>query len=407
MLLFGVGFEFPLLVAMLNFAGVVSAKRLLGWWRIAVFLMFLFAAMRHADAGPVQHDDPGAVHGGAVLRRGRGGLPQRRPARAPAPATPASPTTRSRRSSRCRRWTRRRGARTVRRRHRVDDVLGRWRQTVAVLRQPGRRPRTAPRRRDRRAGRPARRRPDGRGARRRAAPSTRSRPATRRSPTARPRLVAVGGDGTVHLALQAVAGTGVPFGVVPAGTGNDFAVAGGDARRPGRGGRALIAAALAEGRTRAGRPRPDDRAGRLRALVRGRAGGRLRRDRQRAGQRDALATRAAAATTSPSTPSWCGCARAGTRSRSTARPGRSRTRCSSPSATPPRYGGGHADHARTRRPTTGCSTCSWPARCRGPRWCGCKPRLYPGTHVDHAQCSMYRVRSIEIAADGDRHLCGR
>jgi sec-independent protein translocase protein TatC len=45
MLLFGIGFEFPLLVAMLNFAGVVSAKRLLGWWRIAVFLMFLFAAL--------------------------------------------------------------------------------------------------------------------------------------------------------------------------------------------------------------------------------------------------------------------------------------------------------------------------------------------------------------------------
>jgi diacylglycerol kinase (ATP) len=36
-------------------------------------------------------------------------------------------------------------------------------------------------------------------------------------------LVAVGGDGTVHRALQAVAGTPVGFGVVPAGTGNDFA----------------------------------------------------------------------------------------------------------------------------------------------------------------------------------------
>lgn len=36
-------------------------------------------------------------------------------------------------------------------------------------------------------------------------------------------LVTVGGDGTVHLALQAVAGTPVPIGVVPAGTGNDFA----------------------------------------------------------------------------------------------------------------------------------------------------------------------------------------
>lgn len=36
-------------------------------------------------------------------------------------------------------------------------------------------------------------------------------------------LVAVGGDGTVHLALQAAATRPVAFGVVPAGTGNDFA----------------------------------------------------------------------------------------------------------------------------------------------------------------------------------------
>lgn len=36
-------------------------------------------------------------------------------------------------------------------------------------------------------------------------------------------LVAVGGDGTVHRALQAVAGTPVGLGIVPAGTGNDVA----------------------------------------------------------------------------------------------------------------------------------------------------------------------------------------
>ncbi|MBD0292029.1 MAG: diacylglycerol kinase [Jiangellaceae bacterium] len=36
-------------------------------------------------------------------------------------------------------------------------------------------------------------------------------------------LVVVGGDGMVHLALQAVGGTDVPLGVVPAGSGNDFA----------------------------------------------------------------------------------------------------------------------------------------------------------------------------------------
>ena len=36
-------------------------------------------------------------------------------------------------------------------------------------------------------------------------------------------LVVCGGDGMVHLAVQAVAGTGVPLGVVPAGTGDDVA----------------------------------------------------------------------------------------------------------------------------------------------------------------------------------------
>lgn len=33
----------------------------------------------------------------------------------------------------------------------------------------------------------------------------------------------IGGDGTIHLAAQVLAGSGMPFGVIPAGTGNDFA----------------------------------------------------------------------------------------------------------------------------------------------------------------------------------------
>jgi diacylglycerol kinase (ATP) len=43
-------------------------------------------------------------------------------------------------------------------------------------------------------------------------------------------LVAFGGDGLVHLAVQAVAGTDVPLGIIPAGTGNDIATALGVAR---------------------------------------------------------------------------------------------------------------------------------------------------------------------------------
>ncbi|GAA3630452.1 diacylglycerol kinase [Microbacterium awajiense] len=38
-------------------------------------------------------------------------------------------------------------------------------------------------------------------------------------------VAVAGGDGTVALALQVVAGTGIPLGIVPSGTGNDFAAA--------------------------------------------------------------------------------------------------------------------------------------------------------------------------------------
>ncbi|RJL35960.1 diacylglycerol kinase [Bailinhaonella thermotolerans] len=38
-------------------------------------------------------------------------------------------------------------------------------------------------------------------------------------------LVVLGGDGLAHLALQAVAGTDTPLGIIPAGTGNDIAAA--------------------------------------------------------------------------------------------------------------------------------------------------------------------------------------
>ncbi|MEU5942847.1 diacylglycerol kinase family protein [Micromonospora sp. NPDC047548] len=62
-------------------------------------------------------------------------------------------------------------------------------------------------------------------------------------------LIAVGGDGTVHRALQAVVGTPVPFGPVPAGTGNDFAVDTGFPADP-LAAADVIAAALRQRRTR-------------------------------------------------------------------------------------------------------------------------------------------------------------
>ncbi|GAA1074520.1 diacylglycerol/lipid kinase family protein [Nocardiopsis metallicus] len=59
-------------------------------------------------------------------------------------------------------------------------------------------------------------------------------------------LVAVGGDGLVHQALQGVVGTGVPLAVVPAGSGNDVARAFGVPR----GSAHKTAQAILAGRTR-------------------------------------------------------------------------------------------------------------------------------------------------------------
>lgn len=63
-------------------------------------------------------------------------------------------------------------------------------------------------------------------------------------------LVAIGGDGTVHRALQAVAGTDVPFGPIPAGTGNDFALDTGFPADPVAAAE-VIASALRDGRSQA------------------------------------------------------------------------------------------------------------------------------------------------------------
>jgi len=65
-----------------------------------------------------------------------------------------------------------------------------------------------------------------------------------------PALIAVGGDGLVNLALNAVAGSTVPLGVVPAGTGNDLARALELPHRDPGAAAARAAEALAAGRFR-------------------------------------------------------------------------------------------------------------------------------------------------------------
>ncbi|MGW4891710.1 twin-arginine translocase subunit TatC [Kitasatospora sp. NPDC004240] len=52
-LVFGFAFEFPLLLVMLNMVGMVSGKRLLGWWRGMVMGITVFAAFATPSADPL------------------------------------------------------------------------------------------------------------------------------------------------------------------------------------------------------------------------------------------------------------------------------------------------------------------------------------------------------------------
>jgi len=43
-LLFGFAFELPVILVSLNLAGLLAGRTIIGWWRIAIFLIFLFTA---------------------------------------------------------------------------------------------------------------------------------------------------------------------------------------------------------------------------------------------------------------------------------------------------------------------------------------------------------------------------
>lgn len=52
LLIFGVAFELPLLVIVLNLAGVLSYQRLMKWQRMSIFLIFAFAAVATPSQDP-------------------------------------------------------------------------------------------------------------------------------------------------------------------------------------------------------------------------------------------------------------------------------------------------------------------------------------------------------------------
>ncbi|MDP2288703.1 MAG: twin-arginine translocase subunit TatC [Actinomycetota bacterium] len=52
-LVFCVGFLAPLVLIALNMAGILTGKRLLGWWRWIIFIIFIFAAVATPTGDPI------------------------------------------------------------------------------------------------------------------------------------------------------------------------------------------------------------------------------------------------------------------------------------------------------------------------------------------------------------------
>ncbi|MBV7695385.1 twin-arginine translocase subunit TatC [Streptomyces sp. TRM70350] len=52
-IVFGLSFELPLLLVMLNFTGAISGKRMLGWWRAMIMGITVFAAIATPSTDPL------------------------------------------------------------------------------------------------------------------------------------------------------------------------------------------------------------------------------------------------------------------------------------------------------------------------------------------------------------------
>jgi len=52
-LIFGVGFLAPLILVLLNFAGVLAGRQLLAWWRWIILIVLLFAAVATPTGDPI------------------------------------------------------------------------------------------------------------------------------------------------------------------------------------------------------------------------------------------------------------------------------------------------------------------------------------------------------------------
>ncbi len=214
-------------------------------------------------------------------------------------------------------------------------------------------------------------------------------------------LVVAGGDGTVHLAIQALAGTGVPLGVLPAGTGNDFAA---EVGVPSDIGRAAVAVAEA---VLAGRARSVDL-----ALMTGPDGYREWFAAVLAAGFDAIVNERANRMRWPRGPRRYDLAILAELVRLSARryvitldPGGTDVRTIEVDAilaavgNTASYGGGmricpDADA------TDGLLDIVIGARMSRTTLVRLQPKLYPGTHVRHPLVSSYRARTVHIQAEG-------